>query len=270
MEENLHLTPEEEMRIENKLKALDLELTYGAQNYTAGDAPPEIISQFYDNVKKYEEQYANAPKVQVHEFIGQPEIVPIDDLKKEEIELEIGKLVQLLEEKQVIIDRPDHLSPKGYYRFLTEEFMQHEITDFSAQTMMHCFSYAEFHRDGREFIEQHVSDFLLDLLNLGHDFKGLWLSENCRDYKNQITKDEAIKRCNTFRAMHKELKPLAFQPEKVELHGGTMYLFFLVRWEGISAGTGETVKHEGLGISQLGWEDEEWLVQGVEMPGFAF
>ncbi len=268
MEEN-KLTPEEEQRIENELKALDLELTFGAETFISGDAPPEIISLWLDNVKNYENQYANSAKVPVYDFIGKPDNVPLDTLKDDELEPAIERLVGLLEEKCVLIDRPEHLSPRGYYRFLTEDFMQHLMTDHSAPGMMHFFSYDEFHHDGPEFIKDHVSEFLLDLLNLGHDFEGAWLSENCRDDHDAITREEVMLRCNTFRAMHRELKPLAFQPEHTEVHNGAMYLFFGIAWEATPVG-GDMVKHEGLGICQLGWEGGEWLVQGVNMPGFSF
>ncbi len=268
MEEN-KLTPTEEQRIENELKALNLELTFGANTFISGDAPPEIISQWLDNVKNYEEEYVNAPKVTVYEFIGQPDIRPLEKLESEELELAIERIVKLLEEKCVLIDRPEHLSPRGYYRFLTEEFMQHSITHHSAPGMMHFFNYDEFHHDGPEFIKEHVSEFLLDLLNLDSDFEGVWLSENCRDDHDAITRSEVMLRCNTFRALHRELKPLAFQPESVQVHDGTMYLFFGIAWEATPL-NGEKQKNEGLGICQLGWEDGEWMVQGVNMPGFAF
>ncbi len=269
MEENL-LTPDEELSIENELNSLDLELTYGAQTFISGDAPPEIISQFLKNVKQYEEQYAHAPKVTVFDFIGKPKIKPAGSLKPEKCEPEIKRLLKILEKKSVLIDRPEHLSPKGYYRFLTEDFMQHEMTDHAAPGMMHFFSYDEFHHDGPEFINDHVSDFLLDLLNLGHDFAGLWLSENCRDDHHSISKAEVIRRCNTFRAMHQELRPIGFKAEKAEMHNGTMYLFFGIAWEATPVGSGEKRREEGLGICQLELEDGEWLVQGVKMPGFEF
>ncbi len=268
MEEN-KLSPEEEKGIENALKALDLELTFGANTFISEDAPPEIINQWLDNVKNYEQQYANVSKVSVYQFIGQPDIPSTGSLKEEELEPAIERLLNLLEEKCVLIDRPKHLSPRGYYYFLTEEFLQHPMTDYSAPGMMHFFNYHEFHHDGPEFIKEHVSDFLLDLLNLGHEFEGVWLSENCRDDHDAITRSEVMLRCNTFRAMHRELKPLAFQPENAQIHDGTMYLFFGIAWEATPL-NGEKQKHEGLGICQLGWEGGEWLVQGLNMPGFAF
>ncbi len=260
----------EELQIENELKALDLELSYGAQMHIADGAPPEIISQWLENVKNYEAQYANASKVPIYDFIGKPEIKPADSLQPEELEPEIERLLGLLQEKSVLTDRPEHLSPQRYYHFLTEDLMPHLMTDHSAPGMMHFFNYDEFHHDGPAFIEQHVAEFLLDLLNLGRDFEGLWLSETCRDDHHAITKDEAMRRCNTFRAMHRDLKPIGFKAERAEIHGGTMYLFFGIAWEGVPAGGSKKQRQEGMGIAQLGWEDGEWLVEGVNMPGFAF
>ena len=48
-----------------------------------------------------------------------------------------------------------------------------------------------------------------------------------------------------------------------------MYLIFGIAWEAVPV-IGEKETHEGMGICQLGWEDGEWMVQGVNMPGFSF
>ena len=270
MKKKTHTRRTADLKAENELKALDLELSYGAQMmHISDDAAPEIIAAWLDNVKRYEEQYANPPKIPVYEFIRKPELKPLDSLKPEEIEPEIERLLATLQEKCVLTDRPEHLSPQRYYQFLTEEFMQHLMTDHAAPGMMHFFNYEEFHHDSPEFIQQHVSEFLLDLLNLGRDFEGLWLSEHCRDDHDAISKAEVMLRCNTFRAGYNDLRPIGFQADKAETHNGTMYLFFGIKWEGIPL-HGTPQQHEGLGGAQLGWDDGEWLVQVVNMPGFAF
>ena len=268
MREN-KLSPEEEKHIENQLKVLDLELTYDAQTHISEDAPPEIISQWLDNVKAYEEQYANAPKVPIHEFIGQPKLRPEQEVPDGELEAAIESLLSLMQEKSVLIDRPEHLKPRTYYRFLTEDLMPHLMTDHSAEGMVHFFNYHEFHHDGPEFIEAHVSDFLLDLMNLEKDFEGVWLAEECRGEVDLISRQEAILSCQLFRAKYRAIKPLGFRPETAEVHNGTMYLFFSVAWDGFPL-NGEKTHHNGLGISQLDWIDGEWMVVGVQMPGFQF
>lgn len=39
--EDPKLTPKEEIWMENEIKTLDLEITYGATNFISDDAPPE-------------------------------------------------------------------------------------------------------------------------------------------------------------------------------------------------------------------------------------
>ncbi|HRJ17025.1 MAG TPA: hypothetical protein PLI34_18645, partial [Saprospiraceae bacterium] len=57
------LTPEEELRMENQLKALDLEINHGAVNFLSDDLPPEITKMFLENVANFEAAHANARMV---------------------------------------------------------------------------------------------------------------------------------------------------------------------------------------------------------------
>lgn len=57
--EDPKLTPEEELRIENELKALDIDLSYGAHSFIADDAPPELVWLFLDNVANFGATHAN-------------------------------------------------------------------------------------------------------------------------------------------------------------------------------------------------------------------
>jgi hypothetical protein len=264
------LTPEDELRLENELKALDLEITHGAKNFIADDAPPELVKMFLDNVSKFEEAHANAPRVPIREFAGIGDLPPSEEVPEDELEAHIEGLLEQFIKSGILIDRPEHLSPRGYYRFLAEEFLDQEVTDYSAPGHIHGFIYSELRHDGPEFIREHVEETLLDLLNLGHEFEGKWISERCRDQKNAIGRDEVLRRIHAFRARYAEIKPIAFQPEEVRQTEAGMYFFFLVAWEGTPAQGGEPERYEGLGVSQVGWEEGEWLVEGIMMPGFEF
>lgn len=268
--EDPKLTPEDELRLENELKALNLELNYDATNFISDDAPPELISMFLDNVARFEEAHANAQGVPIREFAGIGDLPPSEEVPEDELEAHIEGLLEQLIKSGILIDRPEHLSPRGYYRFLAEEFLDQEVTDYSAPGHIHGFIYSELRHDGPEFIREHVEETLLDLLNLGHEFEGKWISEHCRDQKNAIGRDEVLRRIHAFRARYAEIKPIAFQPEEVRQTEAGMYFFFLIAWEGTPAQGGEPERYEGLGVSQVGWEEGEWLVQGIMMPGFEF
>jgi hypothetical protein len=268
--EDPKLTPEEELRIENEIKALDLEITYGATNFISDDAPPELIKMFLDNVANFEVAHADARQVSVREFAQIPDPTPLAEVADEDLEQHIQTLLEQLETAGVVIDRPEHLTPRGYYHFLTEVFLDEEMTDYAAPGMIHGFSYSDFRHDGPEFIREHVEETLLDLLNLGHDFDGEWISETCRDQTEALTKAEVVERIHIFRSQYKKIKPLAFQAQHVQRTEAGMYFFFLIAWEGTPLHSDEPEHHEGPGVSQIGWENGEWMVQGIMMPGFEF
>ena len=228
-----HLSPEEALRADNEIKSLNLELKYGAlHTHISEDAPPELISQWLDNVTSYEEQCAKAEKITIHEFVGKPALRMASTLKDSELEPEIERLTTVLEKHFVLTDRPEHLKPRDYYRFLCEEFMQHLMTNYSAAGMIHFFPYEEFHREGPEFIELHAGEFIQDLMNLDRPYEGVWLSENLRDDFNKITKSQALERINAFRAHYRKIELGAFSIIKVEQTPVGMYFLFHAEWFG--------------------------------------
>ncbi|MCB0561923.1 MAG: hypothetical protein H6573_12215 [Lewinellaceae bacterium] len=265
------LTPEDEQRIENELKALNLELNHGATHFFASAAaPPELVSKFLDNVAKFEEAHAKGDLVSIRQFTQVENLPAADELDDSELEPRIETLLEQLEAKGIVIDRPEHLSARGYYRFLAEEFLQEKINNHAVPGMIHGFLYSELRHDGPEFIRDHVEETLLDLLNLGGDFQGEWLSEHCRNQAEAITKAEALESIHIFRSRYESITPVAFQPQEARRIYGAMYLFFGIAWEGRPLHGGEPERYEDMGISQVAWEDGEWRVQGLKIPGFEF
>lgn len=256
--------------MENQLKALDLEINHGAVHFLSDDMPPEITKMFLENVANFEAAHANARMVPVKEFAGIPEQPGYKDVAEEDLEASIQSLLEQLEAAGIVIDRPEHLRPRGYYRFLTEEFLNSEMTDYTAPGMIHGFSYSDFRHDGPEFIREHVEETLLELLNLQRDVEGEWISETCRDQTEAISKAEVLQRIHIFRSKYTDIKPIAFREQQVQQTEVGMYFFFLVAWEGTPLHGAEPERHEGLGVSQIEFENGEWMVQGIMMPGFEF
>lgn len=265
------LTPKDEQRIENELKALNLEINHGATHFfAADDAPPELVSQFLDNIAKFEEAHAKGERVPIRQFAEIGHLPAAAELDERELEPQIEALLEQLEAKGIAIDRPEHLSPRGYYHFLSEVFLEEEIPNHSVPGLIHGFLYDELRHDSPDFIRDHVEETLLDLLNLGGDFQGEWLSEHCRNQTDAITKAEALESIRIFRSKYESITPIAFQAQEVKPTHDAMYLFFGVAWEGRPLKGGAPERYEGMGISQVDWEDGEWRVQGLKIPGFEF
>lgn len=270
--ENEKLTPEEALRADNEIKALDLEINFDATTFISDDAPPELIAAFLDNVKKNEGEFQNAEMVDIYEFIGKPKFAPIDLLETDEqFETEIERLQALFLSKRVFIDRPEFLRPKAYYRFLVNDFFAHQLRNYTGKTIMHTFAYHEFYQDGPEFIGFHAQAVIEDLLHLAQPYSGQWLAEECRSDRDVVPKAVILQKINAFRKKYKKIIPVAFQAEGIHPTDTAMYFMFLVKWDGILVNGGAKESHEGMGICQLQLNEErQWMVEGVQMPGFEF
>lgn len=264
------LTPEEELRAENELKALNLELRHGAVTHLSDDAPPELIAAWLDNVTAYENQYSDAPKISVFERLGQPAFATPALLEASTRPGEIERLTQLLEAKGIVVLRPDYVDDERFYQFLLADLFPHEIPDLHLPGMLTVLDYEEFHPNHPEIIRQHAEEFLLDLLNLGRPYEGFWLSEHLRNDTDTITKAQALQTIGAFRAAYQEIVPIVFAPERTLNEERRTFFLFGICWEGLPQAGGSLERHEGLGVIQMGYEDKVWLVQGVSMPGFKF
>jgi len=234
--ENEKLTPEEALRADNEIKALDLEINFDATTFISDDAPPELIAAFLDNVKKNEADFQNAPMVAIYEFIGKPKFAPIDLLETDEqFEQEIERIQALLLSKRVFIDRPEFLRPNAYYRFLVNDFFPHQLRNYTGETIMHTFTYHEFYQDGPEFIEFNAKEVIEAILDLKNPHNDDWLAEACRSGTNVVSKATILKKIAAFRAKYKEIVPIAFKAEGIHPTKTAMYFMFLARWDGILA-----------------------------------
>ena len=224
-----------------------------------------------DAVKQREESYQKVGKVPILKYIGNPTFLPLSEISDGQLLPEIERTLNLLEEKWIIISRPEGMNDRGFYKFLLDDFLPHEISAYHEEGLMQPFSYHDFRHDHPDFIKSHVQELIEEIIDLRKPFEGIWLSETCRDAKNAISKATVIARVNAFRARYQEIIPIAFSTFK-HFHApdGTMYQEIGVAWKGIPANGNDPEEHDGHGICQVTFEDGEWLVQGVMMAGFEF
>ena len=264
------LSPEEQLRADNEIMAMSLELSYDATTFIGEDAPPELVNAWLKNVAAYEAQHQHAPFITVFDRIGQPAFATPDLLEAGTLTGEIDRLEELLETHGLIIMRPDYVDDEKFYTFLVTELFAHEIPDLRLPGMMTMIDYEEFHPNHPEIIHQNAIEFLLDLLNIKQPYDGVWLSDHLRDDHHSIDKETALARIQAFRDRYSAITPIGLKPEEVLNTEHGTHLMFGICWEGQPVEGGEKERHEGLGVMQLGYEDKQWLVQGVQMPGFKF
>src|SRR3989337_20806 len=84
-------------RILNEKKKDDLRDQYGA-HFGEGEEklPPEVESEWLDNIAEFERQFENAKQITVRERIGNPTIRPLSAIPDSELEAELDNLFELL------------------------------------------------------------------------------------------------------------------------------------------------------------------------------
>jgi hypothetical protein len=216
------LDPEEDLRADNELAALNLEMRYGALTHIEGDAPPEIVQQFLANVTAFEQAHRKGEKTTVYQKIGAPPFAPPDTLEAATLPGELRRVLQHLEDGGFVVLRPDDLPDAVFYQFIVSEIFPHEVDAFMAPGMIACLDYSDFHPDEKVIIGHITEAFLLSLLFLDEPFPEEMLSEHCRNEYSAISRDEALASIHAFRARFQKFIPVAFALEELlQLPNGT-------------------------------------------------
>ncbi|GAB1452493.1 hypothetical protein MASR2M47_25490 [Draconibacterium sp.] len=79
-------------KIDNELKKKELEKKHGAHFSGNSEIPLELESAWLNSIEAFEQQYVNAKKITVYEFLGKPQFRKIDELQPNEIPVELERL----------------------------------------------------------------------------------------------------------------------------------------------------------------------------------
>jgi hypothetical protein len=264
------LTEEEELKAQNEIDALNLELLYGANTFISEDMPPEIIAAFLANVKQFEDNHANGQTISIKEYLEHPEYPSLENVDNESIPVLIDLIEKKLVEKNIVLERPKFLSDKGWYKFLVNEIMEHQFTPPIEGTMLFL-DYDEFRQDSPEYIGIVTQKMIESIIDLDEPYEPNLLAEECRNSINQITKEEAIEAIHAFRKKYKEIIPIAFSNMEQKATATAMFQIFGVSWKGVDH-DGEEHSFDGIGVCQLAIDQttRTWKVEGIEFPGFGF
>jgi len=157
------ITHDDDLRAENEVKKLKLEMEYGAQfglNSTA--LPPEIEQQFLDNVIAFEKLYADKEQIKLFDYIGKPDFIPAAHLTDEQMVEAHLKLCNLLEENGIVVGVLAEYSGEVrlLYTFITEELFDHAIDNMRLPGWTLNFIYEEFHPNHPYDIRNRCNEFI--------------------------------------------------------------------------------------------------------------
>src|SRR5881398_2686713 len=95
-----------DIQLENEFLKIKMQAEFGAHISDVDDVPPRIEHLFLKKILELEEYWQTAPKVKIYDQIGRPEFQSHLLLKGGELESELSKLLNLLQENNINFSLP--------------------------------------------------------------------------------------------------------------------------------------------------------------------
>jgi hypothetical protein len=159
---------EEQLSMENEMLKLKIETELGGQMHQMGgmDIPPELENMFLSQIYNFQKQIHNSKKISIFEFLGSPKMMPVDSITDKKIlKEELKKVEKMLKKKRIILDRIYKYKDDVIYKYLTEEFMKHEIDDIAIPEGFFHFIYEEMVPNHEMDVKELTMDTIHDLFN---------------------------------------------------------------------------------------------------------
>lgn len=249
----------ERLKQENQIKRMKLRLEFGADlpiESDNEDLPPEIESQFLDNVFAFEKAYNQSERIPVYDFIGKPEFRKNETIPDLEISAELERMMQVLNENQIVLDTISEVDDRELYRFITEELFFTETDNMKMEGWISHFTYEEFHPN-HEY----------DLRNYCFEFFDSFLNKETDSYTNHLTNEAAEnkwfdhfrKAFNSFTLNKLEITNLQFDEHNAKVE-------FDISFSGIIEGSNQTQYFSGLGEMNFLYQWDFWYIQEITLP----
>lgn len=260
------MDPEDELKAENEVLKLKLELEHGMQQSESKDLSPAVENQWLNYIYNFEKISKEAPRLKVYDFIGRPDFIPIESLQENEAPDALDRLEELMDEKGVALSCICEYAPSVIYRFITVELFEYETNWIVMEGMVHNFIYEEFHPNHDYDIRRLVSEFVEALLTKkwNEQFDGMSLADTISFNDKVYNKPEMTAIITAFQDSHpngsietSQIEEVSFDIEK----GTGLVKATLAYSDGRVGATGDC-------LFQVVMEDGYWNIASIEMPGF--
>ncbi len=281
------LSPEERLRIQNELTKSDLTDKHGAAfefvAENSGEFTPEMEQQFLQNISRIEDGGTES-YVPIRSLVSNKAIkVAAAKAKQQKWEEAADELLQACIAGGVMTEQPDWISPRGWYAFLSTDFLDHTIPPpppvepGATQRHMVGAFYDQVRQDSPETMLMMTSNLLLDILNVKDPFASTHLfAEEVRNGQALQSRENAITKINAWREKWSNIEPGGFNPGGPMRgpDGATYYRFECsfnatpISVDDSTPSTGKVTLYDGDGVVQFISVDKHLEVVGLMMPGF--
>lgn len=242
----------------NEHKKLELKEKFGGEFHTNGpDLPPDIEAEWLNQIDEFERAFAYAEEIPVREFLGNPAVIPPDQLPPELLEKELDRIFEIISSNQIEISFLREVPDAEKYRFITEELFGLNIENIRIPGMIHGFIYEEFHPDDEADSKSAVEHFLRVLFLRDLEAVGRTIAEGMKS-------DIALFYDNIAAFTHWDVSFTT-----CEVTGDLALVGMLIIWDGLRNRTMEPVAASGVAEFRLKRSSYgDWEIVQARVPGW--
>ena len=275
MEESLENTEDRinDIRIENEIKKIKLSLEHGGNFSSMGETnlPPEIEGLWLDYIQKFEDEFSKRKTIPVYEYIGSPDYKLHTDITDDEIETELKRITNIMEEKSVVLETICDVDDRELYRFITEELFKEETNDIHIEGLKTCYIYEEYHPNHAHDITNRCNEFISQVFDKEMQWtpKFLSLSEELISTGGSVTEAEAIRKIELFRDSFGSFSVTSFTISSIAVNEdkdeGDVHCE--MEYIGTLEGSVESMQFSGPGFFKMKKLHDWWTTCQVSLPG---
>ena len=264
------LSPGDALMAENELLKLKLGLEHGMQ-LPESTLPPHIENQWLRSVYAFEQQFKDAKRIKVYDYLGQPTFRPLAELTAEEIHEERQRLEVIMEKNNINLTFLCDYDESLIYRFITEELFHHEMDDMRIPGMTLHFTYEEFHPNHDYDIRRDSTDFLsaVYVREWNEEFDDIKIARETTYGGNVHDRRTIGGVIRAFQDAHYPLKLEESEIREVQIEEdlSKAAVRIDIRVSG-KRKTGASVQYTGVASIFFTRIEEFWYIERFELPGF--
>ncbi len=263
---------EDELKAENNLLKLKLELEHGMKMMDTSALDPEMENQWLTDIYNFEKSHKEAKQITVYDYLGRPDFKPINGLSKKEISTELERLDKLMIENHICLDCLCEYEDEVIYKFITEEFFLKETDDIRIEGMYSHFIYEEYHPNHDNDLRRYAKEFIENILTgkWNHEWDELKLNTSVLFHGKKFDREAISRFIMTFQECFQpiEVEELSVEHVEFDLEKGfasvRLHLNYSTQRE-----LGQALTCLGkafINFKQTEWGN--WSISNFQLPGF--
>lgn len=158
------------LRQENEITKLKIQAEFGIELNSEDELNPLIESIWLNQILEYERSMLNNKKITVGELLGHPTCKPVEEISDDEMSIELQKVMELLRQKNIVVESVNGIDDVEMYRFITKELFLKEADSCMPKNMIVCYVYEEFYPNDECDLKIKADEFIHALIDKDETF----------------------------------------------------------------------------------------------------